>query len=270
MWIILLLIVSFQDQTPANLAQALEVSREQQQQPMGPLMVQLGLLFEGLPYEGGTLEHNDTEQLVVYDKGMDCFTFAENTLALALAGKRGGDFELFKQKLQQIRYRGGQIDGYPSRLHYTCDWGFDNGKKGFVRDVTAQIGGEPYTKTIEFMSTHRDAYKHLGNDANYKAIKDVERNINQRQHTYIPKAKLQQVESKIQEGDILALTTTIAGLDVVHVGLATFRDSRLHLLHASSTNKKVEVTAEPLADYLSGLKNRSGVMVFRPVVPSAQ
>jgi hypothetical protein len=41
-------------------------------------------------------------------------------------------------------------------------------------------------------------------------------------------------------------------------------DGRIHLLHASSANGKVEISELPLADYLKKIKSNTGIMVARP------
>lgn len=59
--------------------------------------------------------------------------------------------------------------------------------------------------------------------------------------SYIPKTSLNvsSEELDIKNGDIIAITTNIKGLDVVHTGFACWVDGKLHLLHASSVMKKV-------------------------------
>ena len=54
----------------------------------------------------------------------------------------------------------------------------------------------------------------------------------------------------IQEGDIIALVTTIDGLDVSHLGFATYEKKELRLLHASFNDKQVIIDSEPLHDKL--------------------
>ena len=69
----------------------------------------------------------------------------------------------------------------------------------------------------------------------------------------------------IRDGDIIALATQIPGLDVTHTGIAIRGDDgRIHLLHAS-TEGRVKVSEEPLADYLEGIKGNTGILVVRPL-----
>jgi hypothetical protein len=40
-------------------------------------------------------------------------------------------------------------------------------------------------------------------------------------------------------------------------------DRRIHLLHAPTENTKVQITEQPLSDYLMKYKRHSGVIVLR-------
>lgn len=81
---------------------------------------------------------------------------------------------------------------------------------------------------------------------------------------YIEKGRLNGLSSEldIRNGDILALTTSKEGLDVVHVGFAYWVEGKLHLLHASSLHGKVLVDPIPLFDYLEKKPNHTGVRVI--------
>lgn len=220
------------------------------------------------PYLERTLEAEGPERLIVRLDGFDCFTLVETVLAVArcLASSNPG-WDPFQQILQTIRYRQGELIDYTSRLHYTTDWAYDNQRKGILQDVTQAIGGQVYDKTIHFMSQHRDAYRQLSDDLLFSKMAPIEEAINQRSHFYIEKARLAELEKAILPADVIAITTSIKGLDVAHVGFAYFQNGRLHMLHASSSNKRVEITDLPLADYLAGHKSQTGVMIFRPATP---
>ncbi|WP_373397222.1 N-acetylmuramoyl-L-alanine amidase-like domain-containing protein [Algoriphagus halophilus] len=75
------------------------------------------------------------------------------------------------------------------------------------------------------------------------------------------------MEKEIQSGDLIAITTSMSNLDVVHTGFAIEKNGRIHLLHASSKNQEVEISEKPLSDYLAGNKSQSGIMVARLVAP---
>ena len=67
----------------------------------------------------------------------------------------------------------------------------------------------------------------------------------------------------IRNGDIIAIVTAIEGLDVTHVGFATWHGNKLHMLHASSNTGKVIDDPKTLYQYMKGKKNHLGVRVFR-------
>ncbi|HRE42115.1 MAG TPA: DUF1460 domain-containing protein [Ignavibacteria bacterium] len=233
------------------------------------LMIITGSNFLGTEYVGGTLDKNtNSENLVVYVTGLDCVTFIENALVMSRLLKNGKtDFDSYKKELTKIRYRNGVIDGYPSRLHYFTDWIFDNQQKGIVEDITKEIGGKPYNKTIDFMTTHIDSYPQLKNNSeNVRQMKVFEDLMNAREMFYIPKSEVDKYYDKLQSGDIIATTTDIGGLDVTHTGLI-YKDENgnTRFMHANIKTKEVMITNEELKEYLMGNKKQTGIIVARPV-----
>tara|TARA_R110002033_G_scaffold16603_12_gene46098 strand:+ start:11294 stop:12145 length:852 start_codon:yes stop_codon:yes gene_type:complete len=237
------------------------------QDNFGETMVNVGKTFMKMPYVAKTLEIGDTETLVVNLQGLDCTTFVENVLAFSKLLRKGEDsFEAFVKNLEVVRYKNGELDGYASRLHYFFEWIANNAEKGLLKDITGEIGGAEITKEINFMSTHRDLYPFLSDDVNYGKIKASENYLNSQAICVLAQGKIAENEHLIQSGDIIALATSINGLDVTHTGIATReKDGRIHLLHASTGSMEVEVSKLPLADYLKGIKSNTGIMVARPL-----
>ncbi len=233
--------------------------------PMGEVATAIGKRLQRTPYVAHTLEtEGGREPLVVNLAALDCTTFLENAVVFSrLQQMQRFGFEDFTRELTHIRYRGGVRGEYPSRLHYFSEWLADNAQKGVVADLTLTLGGVPYDKKLTFMSTHRSSYPALQNDAFYAEIQAQEQALNRQVRHFIPQDDIARVESQLKEGDLVALTTSIKGLDVVHVGLVTRKNGRVHLLHASSEQKQVVVSDEPLADYVKRNKNQNGIMVAR-------
>jgi len=232
----------------------------------GKTIVAVGKTFKGIPYVAKTLEIGETESLVINLKGLDCTTFVENVFAFSILLKNGqSDFDSFTNTLKTIRYKDGKLDGYGSRLHYFTEWIRNNQQKGLLRDITSEVGGIEIQKDINFMGTHRKLYPFLKEDKNFEKIIATEAALAQETFCYIPQDQIEANEHLIQPGDIIALTTSIKGLDVTHTGIATReKDGRIHLLHASTGSMKVEVSKLPLADYLKKIKNNIGITVARP------
>jgi hypothetical protein len=242
--------------------------------PIGERIVAMGRLFLGTPYVSGTLDTGaNGEHLVVNLRGFDCVTFYENMLALARIIREypAPTVKDFENELTFLRYRKGKMDGYHSRLHYSIDYFYNNEKKGVLQVVTREVGGQHAMyddRAINFMTTHRSLYKQLVNDpAEYAAMLEIESDIHARKaFYYIPKADIAAIESKIETGDILGITTNIPGLDCSHTGIAIrMPDRRIHFMHASSLMGQVIISEEPLAEYLTHSSHQTGIVVNRPL-----
>ncbi len=234
----------------------------------GKTLVAIGKTFLGTPYVAKTLELGETESLVVNLHGLDCTTYVENVWAFGSMLREGkSDFGTFTGQLERIRYKDGTLNGYASRLHYFSEWIANNESKDLFKDITSEIGGVAVKKEINFMSTHRELYPFLkDNEENYQKIKASENYLNNQAICILPQELIALNEHLIQTGDVIALTTSINGLDITHTGIATReKDGRIHLLHASTGSNQVEVSELPLAEYLKKIKKNTGIMVARPL-----
>ncbi|MEX0361584.1 MAG: N-acetylmuramoyl-L-alanine amidase-like domain-containing protein [Allomuricauda sp.] len=228
-----------------------------------PIMA-VGKSFLGMPYVEKTLEIGETESLVVNLRGFDCTTYVENVLAFGLLlQNKEQQFENFAKNLETIRYRNGKLDGYPSRLHYFTEWIRNNEQKGLVKNITNELGGKEHKKAINFMGTHRELYPFLADDQNYQDMLQVEKELAKESLCILAQDEIENKEDNIRSGDIIALATSIKGLDVTHTGFAIEHNGRIHLLHASSSGS-VRITQEPLVNYLKKIKSNIGIIVARP------
>lgn len=233
---------------------------------VGDGLVAIGRTFLGTPYVAKTLEVGQEESLVITLEGLDCTTYVENVLAFGMA-KEDNDpsFETFAKMLEKIRYRNGKLKGYSSRLHYFTEWISNNEEKGLVQNITAALGGTEIDKTLNFMSTHRDLYPYLKDEKSFQQIQKIEKELQKQPLCILSREMLSMNEDLIHTGDIIALATSIEGLDVTHTGFAIkAADGRIHLLHASSSGA-VEISTLPLVEYLKGIKKNTGVIVARPL-----
>ncbi|MEB3196231.1 MAG: N-acetylmuramoyl-L-alanine amidase-like domain-containing protein [Candidatus Sericytochromatia bacterium] len=235
---------------------------------------QVGRALLGQPYLAGSLNtfqpsHQDEPVVARFD-GFDCVTLVETALAIARAEDLGErSWSAFKRELERVRYRDGHQRGYVSRLHYFSEWLRDNDRRGIVQDLTASLGGVEDRRPLNFMSTHRAAYRNLASDATFAAIQGVESRLSQQARWVIPKAKLSSVMPLLQSGDIVAFATDIDGLDVVHTGLIERgEDGEVRLLHAPQPGEVVQVSRKNLMDYTSGIARQVGLMVARPLPPA--
>ena len=248
----------------------LAVEKNLSKLPINEVIIAIAKSFMGTDYAPNTLEKSDEENLVIHLTGLDCYTFLESSLVLARCIKDGKtSFQDYENELTKIRYRNGKIDEYPSRLHYFSDWLYDMNKRGIGKDITKEIGGVPYKKKIDFMSTHVNSYRQLKDNPKFvDEIAAIEKQISSRKNYYVPQEKIESVEKKIESGDIIGITTNVDGLDIAHTGIAIrMDDGRIHLLHAPNVGYKVQITEKPLADYIKGIKKQTGIMVLQPEEP---
>lgn len=236
--------------------------------PIGDAIIEIGKSFMGTKYIANTLEINSPdEKLVVNLTGLDCVTFVENCLTFVRCLKKDKTtFDDYKSELTNIRYRDGRIDGYASRLNYFCDWIHDNDNKGIVKDISEDLGGIIYNKTINFMSSNIKSYRQLADKTELEGIMAAEEAINNRSYYYIPSKNISKIYDLLQNGDIIATTTSIAGLDVTHTGyVCKDNEGRTYFLHASSKSKEVIISSKELAEYIAEDSKKTGIMVARPL-----
>lgn len=244
------------------------INKNLENEPIGDVIASIGKSFIGSEYLPHTLENDSIESLVINLTGLDCTTFLENTLALAICIKqKDTSFSDFTNELTKIRYRNGLIDGYSSRLNYFSDWIFDNEKKKILKNISGEIGGIPIKFDVNYMSTHPDLYRELKLDSTLiPEIKNQETEIAAREYFYIPKSMIKNVENKINDGDLIAFTSGIKGLDINHVGIAIKGlNGKIQLLHAPALGRKVQITPESLSDYIAKVKKDTGIIVMRAV-----
>lgn len=247
----------------------LEAQKRQQEEhgeraDVGKFVADAGRKFLGTPYVGGTLE-GEPEMLTVNTEGLDCTTLVETAMAIAMTiDSNRSSWRDFIWNLTQLRYRGGSVDGYGSRLHYISDWIVDNSHRGLLTEVTDRIGRADYAvKTLDFMSSHSDKYAALKDSASLAGIKRAEMGYRNHRFPYIKPQNLKGVD--LREGDIIAITTNIKGLDVSHLGIIVVEDGQPRLLHASSRAGKVVIEKSALPEYFRKNRSATGIRVIRLV-----
>lgn len=241
--------------------------------PVGMAVARLGATFVGTRYTPGTLEVPGPERIVVSLTELDCVTFVETTLALvrfiredglALLDRPAAARARYETYLRDLRYRSGVLDGYASRLHYFSEWLSDHQRRGHLTLITERLGGVPDPEPVDFMSKHRAAYRQLADSATWERIRAIEAGLGTAPpRHYLPKERIAAVADSIQDGDLIAATSTVAGLDVAHTGFAIWRNGRLMLLHAPLVGKSVEISELPLAERIQKIRTQDGIMVAR-------
>lgn len=232
----------------------------------GERTADIAMRFIGTPYVAHTLE-GDEELLTVNLDELDCTTFVETVMALSLtAGEHRTTWHDYIYNLARLRYRGGEVNGYASRLHYISDWAIDNIHRGNFREVTSNFPSAAYlVRTIDFMTANRDKYPALADDSQFERMRSVEIGYRNHRFPYIKTSDLgkKATMAALRDGDIVALVTKMKNLDVTHMGVIIKKDGVPYLLHASSSLGEVVLTTVPLADFMKKNPSLAGIRVFR-------
>ena len=232
----------------------------------GERVIAIANEFIGEKYVGGTLEQGVEEPLFISCTELDCTTFVELVLAIAKTAHDGScSFGDACSNLESIRYRNGKNSGYASRLHYISWWIADSAKTGIIEEITPQISNKNQPLNLNFMSTHPGSYPMLADNPELVTeIEKLEIPYRSIDVNYIPKEEVEHTgHENIKSGDIIAITTSIPGLDVTHLGIAYYENGKLCLIHASSGKGNVIKDTTPLRDYLMNNRRHTGIRVFR-------
>lgn len=242
--------------------------------PVPELMVAVAERFIGRPYLENSLNVGEAragvpEPLVSRLDGFDCVTLVEASLAIARGISRGdASPAAYRRELEGLRYRNGTRSDFASRLNYFSEWIADNARRGRLVDLTPQLGGVPDSRPLTFMTAHRQAYPALADEGIFAAQQAVETALATRPRAFIPMERAREILPELQPGDILAFTTRIPGLDVVHTGMVARGPSgALHLLHAPEPGEPVTISSKPLSEYFGSSKRHVGLIVARPLQP---
>ncbi|MEG4023553.1 N-acetylmuramoyl-L-alanine amidase-like domain-containing protein [Microcoleus sp. S13C4] len=236
---------------------------------MGEIVQAIADNFQGLPYAEGLLDKPGEEKLIITLNKFDCVLFVETVLAIARGvAVKDYDYQNFVNRIEEQRYLNGKINGYCSRLHYFSEWINDNQKRQTVENITAELGGVPMNKTLNFMSQHRSSYPQMVKDeATYQCIVSQEADLAKTTVNYIPTNQIKSLYSQLKPGDIVAVATDVKGLDVTHTGLVYRNaDGNIGLIHASPAG---EVTvAYDLQRYIRRVESAIGIVVARAKTPN--
>ncbi len=230
-------------------------------------VISIAKSFLGTVYTAHTLESNSPENLVVNLREFDCTTFVESIIALARTYHTDNQFSTFKNELRKIRYRDGMLNGYMSRLHYFSEWILNNEKRGIVAQLKMNSIEHNSKFNMNFMSEHASLYPKLSDSSGYVAIiKSIEESISNNNLSYLLSKDIHKINEIAKHGDIIAFVTSTKGLDYSHVGFLTKeKDGEFHLLHAPDKGLTVQVSKQPIMDYIKSKKSILGVKIIRLV-----
>ena len=220
----------------------------------------------GTPYVAHTLE-GDEEMLTINIHELDCLTFIETLYSLTRATlDHRYSWRDFAANIENVRYRGGEMGDYSSRIHYISEWIIDNHVRGNLVEITPDLPHVDYmVKNIDYMTHHTDSYRQLKDDS---AMVEKIRRFELRNHRfpYLKRSWLDDkaVKAALRSGDFVSLVTKVEGLDVSHNGIIIIDEKGdPYLLDASMSGGKVMLEPKPLFKFLEKSKTNIGIRVFR-------
>ncbi|MBX9940669.1 MAG: DUF1460 domain-containing protein [Candidatus Obscuribacterales bacterium] len=240
-----------------------------------------------IPYRGGSLDQDIAAEKCLVDlNSFDCVTFVETCLALsAMLAKTNinwSNFDDLRKEITALRYRNGIVDGYESRLHYSSEWLYQNchnGRLSLIRELPG-LKFLTFAKKIDFMTSHPSYYKQIAKvgSPQFEKIARIENDISKNVLAsgflkYLPSDKLALLEKMpisdgLRSGDLVFVTTSMPGLDILHLGIISRENDGLHFINASSSKGVNRVVKEkaPLAAALHWSKSISGAIFARPLI----
>jgi Protein of unknown function (DUF1460) len=241
--------------------------------PLSERTVRVAREMVGTPYVNYSLEVDDRiESPVANLKAMDCWTYYENSLALArMLRFKPGPYkpEDLLQMVEIERYRNGVCTGnYLSRMHHLEEVFSDNQRRGYATNITARIpGAEKISREIREMTVQWKNYRYLRcNPSLLEPMAKIEAQVSKFPVYHIPKAKVRNAERYLQNGDVCAITSNDASGYTSHVGLIVRLQDRAFFSHATSDREKgrMVVIDRPISDYLNSASKHAGIIICRP------
>ena len=244
--------------------------------PIGDRTAAFGQALCGTPYVNYTLEiDNRIESPSVNFHGMDCWTFYETSLAMARLVKNPQSAwtrtrEGLLHYIELERYRNGRCDGtYVSRMHHLEEVFANNERRGLGKNVTASLGGTRLQRRVKYMQTSAAvrSSRYLRNDPSMvPQMARIENQISTLPVTYIPSSRVASIESRLENGDVLAIVSDWHSSYTSHVGLAKRDGSTCRFMHATSMSRKGRrcLVDSRISQYLREKRSHIGLIVFRP------
>lgn len=215
----------------------------------------------GTPYFLGPLGEGpgapfDTKPLMDLTR-VDCVTFCEQTLALALSP----DYATAQKTLQRIRYKQGEIAMETRNHYFMADWIPHNA--WLVSEITPQLPGHVW---LERTISHRQLFA----NNNYAGIqvREPDRTLKK---AYVPDTALNGLEKHLRSGDIAVLIQDAPGIFAAHTGIMIQKSDGSWVLRNATSLDPKQVVDTPWPTLIASLQKSQrliGMAFARPHLPS--
>lgn len=218
----------------------------------------------GTEYRNLTME-DSTGHLQIRMDAFDDMGFLNTVVALARLATSPGHKrpEEFENAIREVTFRRGVDNGFPTRMVYAADWVVDNKSRGIIKEMTEIYSDQFKTKSLDYVTRHRDLYRALADSATYEEMKMVEMGFRTHKipHMRRESSDWKDIAPALRDGDIIMLLTPDNTTDVLEIGIIRRRDDGFHYIHPSETAGKVVEEPEPLGRYIK--RNAKKVYGYR-------
>ncbi len=200
---------------------------------MRPRVVAAGERLVGTQYRFDPLGEGpglppDEDPRLRFDQ-VDCQTYVETVLALA----RARSWDALLSTMDDIRYAAGAQ--YAQRNHFfEAQWAASNEKKGFIREVTSEVGGERAVEHVKVVTAElwegRDEAKRI-------KLPKERAPIGRFPAPYVPIDKVLEIANAIPDGAVFAVVREDRPKTpymVSHMGFIVHEEGKTYARHAGS------------------------------------
>ncbi len=212
----------------------------------------LGTKYENGPLGEGEFGGPDPDPRFDFER-VDCVTFLEQALALALTGEQAA--RGFLSTLDAIRYRGGSVSFAARNHHMAVDWIPAN--SWLLKDVTQEVGHE----TVRIVRRTIDRAQFL-RDQGASPRPGLDDPVT-REVAYVPRAAAGDVSPALRSGDLVFWVGRREDIFIAHTGMVVRDGTGGELLFRHASSKAGRVLDESFLAYAAGATFAEGFLVLR-------
>ncbi len=176
-------------------------------------------------------------------------SFINSVHALSVAANRQNpDWRDFASEYEKISCRRGEDAGFASVLRYGCDWIADNAYRGNLKELTENYAGvQAKTKSVDYMSRHRDEYAALANPEIFDKVEMTDMGYKQHRLPYLKRHFITRsdVVDDMRTGDIILLLSNDDGKDIYGIFYVEKEDGKIFLTGYDPTTHTISTLKEP-------------------------